>query len=418
MNAAANISILSDELTQNIDRYHAQFEHAQPFRHVLIAPFFNPAIADAMLEEFPVPVEAEMKNEFGRRSRKYACHDVRSIGPTYRLIDDYISSPKFAQEMQRLTGIEGLLYDPEYHGAGTHDNFSGQGMDAHVDFNLHRTTAYHRRFNAIIYLNKEWDEKWGGCLEIHKNPWDFENDTTVSYPPLFNHCVLFETNEYSWHGFQRVQKPEGKELSRKSFTIYMYTKERPKEEIAPKHGTIYVQAGPPKQFKAGYTLKNSDIQELTGLFKGRNAYLQGMYERESKLMEQVEAAKRLRAKMRIPTLGYVRQAGAGVGIDPGNGAISDAASVSFKALRPIVSLTLRGHLAQHVAHAVLKYTVGGQTQEVEHNGDGQSFEVPFQVNVDGGKTVRLEVDVKSMERKPGFGEERRTTLFIDEIQFD
>jgi hypothetical protein len=38
--------------------------------------------------------------------------------------------------------------------------------------------------------------------------------------------------------------------------------------------------------------------------------------------------------------------------------------------------------------------------------------------VDGGKTVRLEVDVKSMERKPGFGEERRTTLFIDEIQFD
>jgi hypothetical protein len=418
MNVATDISILSDELIKSIDRYHEQFESAKPFRHVLITPFFDPAIAEAMLKEFPIPVEAEMRNEFGKKSHKYACHDVRSIGPTYRLIDDYISSPRFAHEMQRLTGIEGLLYDPEYHGAGTHDNFSGQGMDAHVDFNLHRTTGYHRRFNAIVYLNKEWDEKWGGCLEIHKNPWDFENDTTAAYPPFFNHCVLFETNEYSWHGFERVQKPDGKELSRKSFTIYMYTKERPKEEIAPKHGTIYVQAGPPKQLKAGYTLKNADVQELMALFKGRNAYLQGMYERESKLMEQVEASKKLRAKMRIPTIGYVRQEGPADGVEPGNNAVSGAASMSFKALHPIRSVALRGHLAQHVARATLTYAVGGQTQEIEHVGNGRAFEVPFQVDVDAGKSVGFGIDVKNMERKPGFGEERRTVLFVDEIQFD
>jgi hypothetical protein len=418
MNIATNISILSDDLIDNIDDYRAKFDGAQPFRHVLITPFFNPAIAEAMLDEFPVPVEAEMKNEFGRKSRKYACHDVRSIGPTYRLIDDYISSPRFSQEMQRLTGIEGLLYDPEYHGAGTHDNFSGQGMDAHVDFNLHRTTGYHRRFNAIIYLNKEWDEKWGGCLEVHKNPWDLENDTTLSYPPFFNHCVLFETNEYSWHGFERVQKPDGKELSRKSFTIYMYTKERPKEETAPKHGTIYVPAGPPKRLKAGHTLTGADVQELTGLFKARNAYLQGMYERESKLMEQVEASKRLRAKMRVPTVGYVRQEGTSEGVEPGNNAVSGIASMSFKALRPIQAIVLRCRLAQHVARAVLAYTADGQSQEIEHIANGRPFEVPFQVDVDAGKPVGLQIEVKNMERKSGFGDERRTTLFIDEIQFD
>ena len=177
----------------------------------------------------------------------------------------------------------------------------------------------------------------------------FENDTTISYPPFFNHCVLFETNEYSWHGFERVQKPDGKELSRKSFTIYMYTKERPKEEIAPKHGTIYVPAGPPKQLKAGHTLTGGDVQELTALFKARNAYLQGMYERESKLMEQVEASKRLRARMRVPTIGYVRQEGPAEGVEPGNNAILGEASMSFKALHPIQSALLRCRLAQHVA---------------------------------------------------------------------
>lgn len=164
-------------------------------------------------------------------------------------------------------------------------------MDAHVDFNLHRTTGYHRRFNAIIYLNKEWRKEWGGNLELHTNPWDFENDKIVSYPPLFNHCVLFETNEHSWHGFQRVQMPDGREISRKSFTTYMYTKDRPANEIAAKHGTTYVQPGPPKHFRPGYTLTADDVQELKMAFKRRNAYLQAMYQRESQLLTQVESLK-------------------------------------------------------------------------------------------------------------------------------
>jgi hypothetical protein len=285
------MKILSDDLIKKADEHGKQFETAKPFRHVLITPFFEPATAEAMLAEFPVPVPSQMINEFGNKNRKFACHDVRSIGPTYQLIDDYISSPEFATIMGRITGIQNLLYDPEYHGAGTHDNMSGQGMDTHVDFNRHRTTGYHRRFNAIIYLNKEWKDEWGGNLELHTNPWDFETDQIISYPPLFNHCVLFETNEYSWHGFKRVQMPDGREISRKSFTIYMYTKDRPADEIASKHGTIYVQSGPPKHFRPGYTLTAHDVQELKSQFRHRNGYLHGMYERESRLLVQLEAAK-------------------------------------------------------------------------------------------------------------------------------
>jgi hypothetical protein len=280
--------ILAAELFDKADSYRKKFDTAKPFRHVLIPEFFDPAIAEAMLAEFPVPRESEMINEFGIKNRKFACRDVRSIGPTYCLIDDYISSPEFAQIMEQITGIQGLLYDSIYQGAGTHENLSGQGMDAHVDFNVHPATKHHRRFNAIIYLNKEWKEEWGGNLELHTNPWDFENDQIVSYPPLFNHCILFETNEYSWHGFQRLQMPDGREISRKSFTIYMYTRERAANEIAPTHGTIYVQPGPPKRFQAGYTLTADDIQDLKIAFVRRNGYLQGMYQRESQLLTQID----------------------------------------------------------------------------------------------------------------------------------
>jgi hypothetical protein len=77
--------------------------------------------------------------------------------------------------------------------------------------------------------------------------------------------------------FQRLQIPEDREISRKSFTIYMYTRDRPAEEIAPKHGTIYVQPGPPKHFEAGHALTPNDVQELKTAFIRRNGYLQGMY---------------------------------------------------------------------------------------------------------------------------------------------
>lgn len=256
------VQILHDDLINNLDGYRKEFLNADPFKHVLIPNFFHDDVVKKILKQFPKPNPEEMINEYGEPSQKFACPDVRNIGPIYRKIDNLIRTPKFAEMMKKLTGIDDLLYDPEYHGAGTHDNFSGQGMDPHVDFNLHRSTGYHRRINAIIYLNEEWEEEWGGCLQVHKNPWDPANDYTKTFLPLKNHCVLFETNEISWHGFKPVTHPTNPNISRKSFTIYMYTKERPVTEVAEKHATVYVPRPLPDHLKPGYQLTQADLTSL------------------------------------------------------------------------------------------------------------------------------------------------------------
>ena len=92
-------------------------------------------------------------------------------------------------------------------------------------------------------------------IELHSNPWYPEADEVQSFLPLFNRALIFETNEYSWHGFKRIVLPEDrKHLSRKSFSIYLYTKDRPAEDVVAPHTTFYVPPPLPERVAAGVTL--------------------------------------------------------------------------------------------------------------------------------------------------------------------
>jgi hypothetical protein len=147
------------------------FSSALPFKHVVIDNFLEPNIAEALLEEFPAVADPSvLTNEFGGRNPKKAVTDVKGLGGAYAALDDFIQSPAFIHFMERLTGIPELRYDPHYFGAGTHENFHGAGLDAHYDFNVHPITHQHRRLNAIVYLNKDWEPQWNGSICFHSDP--------------------------------------------------------------------------------------------------------------------------------------------------------------------------------------------------------------------------------------------------------
>ena len=285
--------IINQANLDNTERLADQFACGDPFRHTLIENFFELPFLANILEEFPEIERDKMRSEFGKVSRKHAVHEIDSLGPTFRKWHNILQSAQFIEWLEKLTGIEQLIFDPEYHGAGTHNNLDGQGMDVHIDFNLHRTTGFHRRLNLIIYICEEWDPIWGGNIQLHKNPWNRKSNYYKEYPPYYNNAVLFETNEYSWHGFEPISLPKEKiHLSRKSLTVYYYTKERPEEEIARKHGTIYVPKWIPKEVKPDAVISQEDFSELLRNFRRRDDMLQSLYGRESDLLDRNEKLKR------------------------------------------------------------------------------------------------------------------------------
>src|SRR5277367_2643024 len=285
--------MLDRNIEAKVAEINRQFISAQPFRHVIIENFLDPKLVRQLMDQFPAFEAKNARNEMGDVGRKAVFTDLKRIGPAYADFDALIRGREFLNLISRITGIPDLLYDPEYVGGGTHENLNGQDLDTHVDFNYHPRRHWHRRLNLIVFLNDEWAESWGGCLELMRDPWsDDASELTRTVIPLTNRAVIFETNERSWHGFRRIQVPESKQgISRRSLAIYLYTHERPPEEAAASHGTIYVQRQLPEHLAPGYTLREEDVEEIRSLIKRRDAHMRFLYERETEFSEALEGMR-------------------------------------------------------------------------------------------------------------------------------
>jgi hypothetical protein len=276
--------MISREILDRAEGIRQSYQTAKPFRHVCLEGFLEPAAAERLLVEFPPFDPDRARNEMGEVGGKAVNTDLPSIGPAYRELYDYLRSPAFLDAMSRMLGIPDLLFDPGMYGGGTHENLDGQELDPHIDFNYDPVRRLHRRLNLLVYLNKEWDPAWGGGIELHSDPRDWANDQIKTFDCTFNRGVIFETNEHSWHGFPRIQLPEGKRhLSRKCISIYLYTRQRPKDEIAPPHGTFYVQRPLPASIAPGHTLTPADVERLKRLLMARDQWIKQYQKRELEL---------------------------------------------------------------------------------------------------------------------------------------
>ena len=266
--------MISQETLARAAAIRNAYQGAKPFRHVCLDGFLEPGMAEQLLAEFPAFDPVLARNEFGEVGGKAVNTDLRNIGPAYLEFYDYMCSPRFLDAMSGMLGVPDLLFDPGMYGGGTHENLGGQELDPHIDFNYDPRRKLHRRMNLLIYLNKEWDLSWGGGIELHSDPRDWDRDLIKSFNCEFNRAVIFETNEHSWHGFPRIQLPPDKrDLSRKCISIYLYTKTRPQQEIAPPHSTFYVQRPLPKHIAPGHTLTAGDVDEIKRLMIFRDGWI-------------------------------------------------------------------------------------------------------------------------------------------------
>ncbi len=215
------------------DALARQYMEASPYPHAVFDGFVKPELLEAVLREFEHELGEDWIYYHHFNEKKRGFNKLELMGPeTRRLLAEFQSAP-FLGFLERLTGIRGLLADPEMDGGGFHEMKPGGFLNVHVDFLAHTTKKnWSRQVNLLLFLNKNWSDSYQGFLEM----WDKDMTRCVKkIRPDFNRCVVFTTNSKSWHGVpEKIVCPEDR--SRKSLALYYFKDE---QKIQPIQSTNY-----------------------------------------------------------------------------------------------------------------------------------------------------------------------------------
>jgi hypothetical protein len=238
---------LPDEICPiDADALRDRVRKATPFPYFCIDNFLKPEFAKQVVQAYPDYKSAvQIGREFKavNENKKVQVTNSELFAPPVKRLNDILACEPFLELMSHVMDIPNLLADAELKGGGIHQTGPRGHLDVHVDFNYIADRGLHRRLNILVYLNEGWQPDWGGEIEL----WD--KDVKVrhaAFLPIFNRCVVFETNEISFHGVTAVKCPE--DTVRRSFAAYYYTKEPPKHWDGTSHTTIF-RARPNERFK-------------------------------------------------------------------------------------------------------------------------------------------------------------------------
>ena len=153
---------------------------------------------------------------------KWVLNDYSKMPPTIKNAIDFFYSEGFLKILERKFKLKNLLPDWKFFGGGLHQSFKGGFLKIHSDFVYMRKSKLKRRLNLLLYLNSNWDQDWGGLIEL----WD-KNMISAKKKviPEINNAVIFRTDFDSNHGFpDPISCPNN--ISRKSLALYYYTEEK------------------------------------------------------------------------------------------------------------------------------------------------------------------------------------------------
>jgi hypothetical protein len=228
------------------EQHREAYKNAYPFPHAVIDNLFSERVLSALMDEIP----ESMVGDDGCYSKHERCikrqgaenqllksniNDEMDMKPITREVIWFLTSGTFIYFLKELSGITGLLPDPNHEGGGIHLTARGGKLDIHADFNAWPGACLDRRVNFFLFLNNDWEEEYGGHLEL----WNRDLDKCgARIKPDLGRFVVFSTTDFSYHGHPHpLTAPYGR--VRRSIALYYYTAGRPKKECIDEICPVY-----------------------------------------------------------------------------------------------------------------------------------------------------------------------------------
>ena len=229
------------------DSCRSNYALANPFPHIVIDDFIPKDLAiqcynqmsqheDWMFDSMMGYPEDERDSQVNKWWTPYdsdSKNKIESDMPAVWKCLQYFNSRPFLLFLENLTGIKDLIADVDFEGGGIHKIKNGGRLELHSDYNKHPNKDIWRRINLLLYLTPNWN--YNGHLDL------YEKEPLVkvkSILPTFNRAVIFNTTDDSIHGHP-VPLICPDEVSRYSFALYYFTKDRPEHEKSDSKAAIW-----------------------------------------------------------------------------------------------------------------------------------------------------------------------------------
>ncbi len=207
-------------LPARIEELRNTYRTTVPFPHLVFDDLFSPRLLDPVLEEIAAIADSQwLLVENGTHERIRRMRSGVELGAAGTQLVSLLHSASFLYLLSEITGIWQLLPDPYLQGAGYAAMQRGDFFNVHSDRNVAYDTGLSRRLALIVFLNKSWDPRYKGQLEL------WNSDATrcdIAIEPLYNRTVLFEVAYPNYHGVPApIDCPADR--SRQSFIVYYHT---------------------------------------------------------------------------------------------------------------------------------------------------------------------------------------------------
>ena len=216
----------------------AAYRGEHPYPHSIFDGFLGDEMARKLAMGFPGPEHPGwMRRDYREQAARLGQLQrtgFAGIDAGVRHLLAELSGMAFLDFLATLTGVDGLIADPHFRGAGPSLTLPGGHLALHADFNRDRTRHLERKVTVIYYLGADWQSSWGGALEL----WDgARTRCEASYLPLLDRLIVMDHGDTYWHGHPApLACPEGR--FRASVSAYYYVAApSPAEDSA--HGAIW-----------------------------------------------------------------------------------------------------------------------------------------------------------------------------------
>lgn len=207
--------ILFDFIEANKEKYREQFLTAKPFPHIAVDGICDEDKLNTLYNNIPDIEVASADYVFAKN--KFEKSKFKELGGLFEELYNDLVSERFKNWVAYITN-EDIFIDATFYGGGIHQGKKGSFLDMHADFNYHPLVEnWYRNLNLLLYINKDWQESYGGHLQLEDGRTG--EKTAVAVP--FNRLAIMHCRAYTLHGYNPINFPEGK--YRTSIAAYAYT---------------------------------------------------------------------------------------------------------------------------------------------------------------------------------------------------